>query len=312
MSYQFLLSVLKNFFFFTCFRTLETSKQSKKENDTMKKIYLIVPVVLGIVIIAYVGCVPKSKYVELENQNVNCETREQGLTKQLSEKNSDIETLTSQVDALSKENSDFKNNLSNSATEQQNLNEMLQAKIADLEAREKTIQDLQSLIDKQKQTVTELLERLKKALVNFSSEELTIEVKNGKVYIAMSDQLLFSSGSTKIDDKGKNALGKLAEVIQKQPEIDIFIEGHTDSVPIKTSRYKDNWDLSVMRATSVIRVLLIDYEVNPKQLIPSGRSEFFPIASNETKDGKARNRRTEIILSPNLDELFTVIQGDKA
>ena len=124
----------------------------------------------------------------------------------------------------------------------------------------------------------------------------------------MSDKLLFKSGSAKVDDRGKEALEKLAEVLKKQSEIDVFIEGHTDNKPIKTSQFKDNWDLSVIRATSVVRILTEDYGVNPLQIVPSGRGEFMPVDDNSTDEGRSKNRRTEIIMAPQLDKLLQILQ----
>jgi chemotaxis protein MotB len=124
----------------------------------------------------------------------------------------------------------------------------------------------------------------------------------------MSDKLLFKSGSSAVEDKGKDALKLLADVLDKNTDIDILVEGHTDNVPIKTSVYKDNWDLSVARATSIVRILTNDYKIVPTRLTASGKGEFFPKADNETSEGRAKNRRTEIILSPKLDELMKLLK----
>ena len=124
----------------------------------------------------------------------------------------------------------------------------------------------------------------------------------------MSDKLLFESGSAQVNKQGKAALGKLAEVLKKQTDIDVMIEGHTDSKPIKTVQFKDNWDLSVVRATSVVRILTKDYNVNPLQIVPSGRSEYLPVDSNETAEGRAHNRRTEIIMAPRIDKLMDILK----
>ena len=128
--------------------------------------------------------------------------------------------------------------------------------------------------------------------------------------MAMSDKLLFESGKAIVNEQGKNALGKLAQVLNRQTDIDVYIEGHTDNVPIKTAIYKDNWDLSVIRATSVVRILTETYGVQPLQIQPCGRGEFKPVDTNETSEGKARNRRTEIIMAPKLDKLFEMLQNN--
>jgi chemotaxis protein MotB len=126
------------------------------------------------------------------------------------------------------------------------------------------------------------------------------------VYVSLAEKLLFPSGSTEVNPKGKQALQKVADVLKKNPDIGITIEGHTDNVPISTSCMKDNWDLSVLRATSITRIIT-DAGVDPKQIIASGRGEYFPVASNSTSDGKAKNRRSEIILTPNLAELAKLL-----
>jgi len=168
---------------------------------------------------------------------------------------------------------------------------------------------MQSIIARQDSIVNNLNNIVKNALLGFNPDELSVQMKNGKVYVSMSDKLLFKSGSADVEAKGKDALKKLAGVLNKSANIDILIEGHTDTVPIKTPVYKDNWDLSAARATSVVRLLTNEYQLDPKRLTASGKGEFFPVASNKTPEGKAKNRRTEIILSPKLDELFKLIQN---
>lgn len=187
----------------------------------------------------------------------------------------------------------------------QNENQKLNANLQD---RERTIAELQRMIAQQNQKVKDLLSSVKDALLGFSSDELTVREEGGKVYVAMSDKLLFESGKAIVNEQGKAALGKLAEVLNRQTEIDVYIEGHTDNVPIKTAVFQDNWDLSVIRATSVVRILTETYGVNPLQIQPCGRGEYKPVDVNTTPEGKARNRRTEIIMAPRLDKLFKMLE----
>ena len=194
-------------------------------------------------------------------------------------------------------------------TEQEKLNALLNQKKNELNERERTINELQQMINAQNEKVRKLLSSVKDALLGFSSDELTVREKDGKVYVAMSDKLLFQSGSTRLDKRGEEALGKLAEVLNKQTDIDVFIEGHTDNKPINTVQFKDNWDLSVIRATSVVRILIKNYNVNPLQIQPSGRGEYMPVDDNETAEGRSKNRRTEIIMAPKLDKLFQMLQS---
>ena len=194
-------------------------------------------------------------------------------------------------------------------TEQEKLNALLNQKKNELNERECTINELQQMINAQNEKVRKLLSSVKDALLGFSSDELTVREKDGKVYVAMSDKLLFQSGSARLDKRGEEALGKLAEVLNKQTDIDVFIEGHTDNNPINTVQFMDNWDLSVIRATSVVRILIKNYNVNPLQIQPSGRGEYMPVDDNETAEGRSKNRRTEIIMAPKLDKLFQMLQS---
>ena len=194
-------------------------------------------------------------------------------------------------------------------TEQEKLNALLNQKKNELNERECTINELQQMINAQNEKLRKLLSSVKDALLGFSSDELTVREKDGKVYVAMSDKLLFQSGSARLDKRGEEALGKLAEVLNKQTDIDVFIEGHTDNKPINTVQFKDNWDLSVIRATSVVRILIKNYNVNPLQIQPSGRGEYMPVDDNETAEGRSKNRRTEIIMAPKLDKLFQMLQS---
>lgn len=201
--------------------------------------------------------------------------------------------------------------LASGQNENQKLNANLAQKISELQDREKTIAELQKMIDQQKKKVKDLLSSVKDALLGFSSDELTVREQDGKVYVAMSDKLLFESGKAVVNQQGREALGKLAQVLNKQTDIDVYIEGHTDNVPIKTAVFQDNWDLSVIRATSVVRILTQTYGVNPLQIQPCGRGEFKPVDVNTSSEGRARNRRTEIIMAPRLDKLFKMLEESK-
>jgi len=145
------------------------------------------------------------------------------------------------------------------------------------------------------------------ALVGFSSKELTVSIKNGKVYVSLQESLLFPSGSATVNPKGIQALGKLAAVLIVNPDIRVNIVGHTDSIPIRSPIYPDNWALSTARAVSIVRVLVSKYQVNPAILTASGQSQYDPVASNSTPAGRTLNRRTDIVLSPNLDELYQLL-----
>ena len=184
---------------------------------------------------------------------------------------------------------------------------MLLEKESLLLEREAAIRDLKAQIAQRDSIAKRLDELLRKALLGFNSDELTVEIKNGKVYVSMSDKLLFKSGSANVESKGKEAISILAKVLNSNADFDILVEGHTDNVPIKTAVYKDNWDLSVARATSIVRILTSDYAMDPIRLTASGKGEFSPRASNDDAQGRASNRRTEIVLSPRLEELMEML-----
>lgn len=190
-----------------------------------------------------------------------------------------------------------------------NRERKLAEKEKELELRQKRIEELERIIAEQDSIAKRLNRLLKEALLGFKSDELTIEIKNGKVYVSMSDKLMFKSGSAKVESKGQEALAILGRVLRENKEFEILVEGHTDNVPISTARYKDNWDLSVDRATSMVRILADEHNVTETRLTAAGRGEFVPRASNETADGRAKNRRTEIILSPKLDDIMNLINN---
>jgi chemotaxis protein MotB len=199
--------------------------------------------------------------------------------------------------------------LKNKKDELDILRRELDAKEQALAERETRVRELEALIRRKDSLSAALLNKVRDALRGFSADELTIETRNGKVYVSLSEQLLFPSGSAVVNNKGKQAIGKVCEVLNRNPDIEIMIEGHTDNIPISTAQFKDNWDLSVIRATSIVRIMTKDYSVEPVRVVPSGRSEYVPVAPNTAADGRAKNRRTEIILSPKLDELMNLLQG---
>ena len=266
-------------------------------------------------LIAVTSCVSKKKYMVAENGRLAALSRERVLNRNLGQQKDEIAKLKQQITDLMSDTTrlgqairDYRKSLYSNLSEQEKLNMLLKEKMEKLAEREATINKLQAEVDAQNARLQSLLNSVKDALLGFSSDELTVTEKNGKIYVAMSDKLLFESGSAQVNKQGKEALGKLAEVLKKQHDIDVFIEGHTDNKPIKTVQFKDNWDLSVVRATSVVRILTKDYGVNPLQILPCGRGEFMPVDNNESVEGRAHNRRTEIIMAPKLDKLMAIVK----
>ena len=266
-------------------------------------------------LIAVTSCVSKKKYMVAENGRLAALSRERVLNRNLGQQKDEIAKLKQQITDLMSDTTrlgqairEYRKSLYSNLSEQEKLNMLLKEKMEKLAEREATINKLQAEVDAQNARLQSLLNSVKDALLGFSSDELTVTEKNGKIYVAMSDKLLFESGSAQVNKQGKEALGKLAEVLKKQHDIDVFIEGHTDNKPIKTVQFKDNWDLSVVRATSVVRILTKDYGVNPLQILPCGRGEFMPVDNNESVEGRAHNRRTEIIMAPKLDKLMDILK----
>lgn len=180
---------------------------------------------------------------------------------------------------------------------------------AELEARNVKLNDLERILYKKDSAAVALKESVSKALLGFEGQGLTVQMKNGKVYVSLDEKLLFKSGSTTVDPKGVQALQKLSKVLETNRDVNIMIEGHTDDVPFtKGASIKDNWDLSVMRATSVVRILLEGSSIAPVRLTAAGHGEFMPVDPSKTTEARTKNRRTEIILTPKLDELLKILE----
>ena len=176
-----------------------------------------------------------------------------------------------------------------------------------LKEREEKVKELEQLIKQKDESVANLKETLTKALLGYKESGLTVTSRDGKVYVSVDEKLLFQSGRVDVDPNGKKALLKLCETLKTNTDFDILIEGHTDDVPIKTARFEDNWDLSVLRATAITRIMTKEGGVSPLRIIPAGRSQYFPVDGAETKEARAKNRRIEIILTPSLKEIMNIL-----
>ena len=182
---------------------------------------------------------------------------------------------------------------------------------AELEARNRRMVELEQILNAKDAQMKSLKEAISSALYGFEKEGLSVYTKNGMLYVSMEEKLLFQTGSIEVDPRGVEALKKLAAVLAKNPDIKITVEGHTDDVPVRTNpSYADNWDLSVKRATSIVRILLENSTIDPTRLVASGRGEFLPVDRAKTPEARQKNRRTEIILTPHLDELYNLLESD--
>lgn len=242
------------------------------------------------------SCVSSKKYQEAQSSLSSMRHKNRGLEKDLQ----DIKQRLQLMEQANEAAAGRMNQQDSTLTEKQNQ----------LSKQQERLEKLQQLINRQKSQTEDLRKKMADALSNFNTEDLSVFKKNGKVYVRMSDKLLFPSGSALVDKAGKEALEKLAEVLNQNQDIKIDVEGHTDSIPIRI-KFQDNWALSVARATSVVRILVDDYKVNPERLTASGRSKYDPVSDNETEAGRAKNRRTEIILEPKLTQLMELIQASE-
>ena len=253
--------------------------------------------VLALATLLTVSCVSKRKLLDAQMQYRTLQSDSALMASKIADQRAAINKLQADINALNTQNTQLSSDASNKVNSlQQNL-----------QAQQKRLQDLQNLLDQQRKATSELKNKMINALVGYSDSDLTVTQKNGKVYISLSEKFLFPSASAVVNPKGKEALSKLATVLTANPDIAINIEGHTDSIPIRT-KFQDNWALSTARSTSVVRILVNDYKVDPKRVIASGHAWFDPIDTNSTPEGRARNRRTEIILSPNLDEIYKLLE----
>ena len=262
-----------------------------------KKCWGAAPVLLAACLLALPGCNQK-EIAALQQQNAD-------LTKsrdQLQLEKAALQQATSRTQAS------LNADLLTKSSQVSQLNQTLGTTEEDLAGKNARVAELQRILDEKDAATKALRQKVADALLGFNSQDLQVNIKNGKVYVSLSEQLLFKSGAIKVDPAGQDALIKLANALTGNKDVNILVEGHTDNVPIKgvVNGAKDNWDLSVLRATEITR-LLTAAGIDPTQVTPSGRGQYLPLAPNDTPQDKALNRRTDIILTPKLDELFSIL-----
>ncbi len=219
-----------------------------------------------------------------------------------------LKLLTEQMNTLSE---NYKQLRANSSDEIKKLIKELENAQANLAAREKRLQEVEDAMARRDAAVKALRDKLQNALLGFNKSGLTVNIKDGKVYVSLTDKLLFSSGSIEIDERGKEALTELSKVLQTQPDINILVEGHTDNMKVTNlGQIKDNWDLSVLRSTAVVRFLTENQKLDPNRVTASGRGEIMPVEKQNTAEARSKNRRIEIILTPKLDVLYNLLNED--
>lgn len=231
------------------------------------------------------------------------------LSKEIALKNEQIAQLDQQVVHMRKTNGSLLDRLSDLSVISKAGAASIQKSMESLSQQYDFIQNLTEKVQSKDSLNLALVMNLKRSLMNVNDDDIQVEVRGGMVHVSISDKLLFRSGSAKVTSKANEVLGKIATVINDHEELDVMVEGHTDNLPMSNSCVADNWDLSVKRATSVVRVLEKDYYVNPERLTAAGRSEYLPKADNETLVGRGENRRTEIIITPKLDQFFKLLEA---
>ncbi|MDB5198030.1 MAG: flagellar motor protein MotB, partial [Flaviaesturariibacter sp.] len=256
------------------------------------------------------SCVASRKYKDALAREQSLSEQNAQLNNNLSQLNSNLASLNTRLTDAQNENARLIGQVDAAGKNAAELGQLANKTQAQLQEEQQRLRDqqqrlerMQQLMDQQRQAIEGLRQNMTKALVNFKPEELTVSIKNGKVYVSLQESLLFPSGSAEVNPRGKEALGKLAQALNTNPDISVQIEGHTDSIPIR-GKYEDNWALSTARSTSIVRILTNTYKLDPVRITASGRSQYEPVESNATPEGRAKNRRTEIILAPKLDELM--------
>lgn len=271
----------------------------------MKKLFL------GAVMLSVLltSCVSSKKYADLESQH--------NQTKQeLVDAKADLQKCLVDKDHLEELNKSLQEDKARSIQQVENLTVLTQSSsdnikevIAQLSEKDKYINGVRDAMTKKDSINLALAFQLKKDLADgIQDEDIQIDVEKTVVYISIADKMLFKSGSAEVSERAKEVLGKVATVVNSKPEMEVQVEGYTDNVPINTNCMKDNWDLSVARATSVVRVLQGDFAVDPGRLIAAGRSEYVPLESNDTAEGRSTNRRTRIVILPKLEEFFDILE----
>lgn len=233
--------------------------------------------------------------------------REQSLLSQNTQLNDEVVRLRNQVENLQKDNARLISQIDEALKKYSEASGQANLTQKQLEEEQKRLLELRRLLQQQRDAVENLRKKMADALVGFNSNELSVFTKNGRVYVSMQESLLFPSGSAVVNEKGKAALQTVAQALNNNPDINVVVEGHTDSIPIRRT-FEDNWALSVARATSIVRLLTNTYAVDPVRVTASGRSYFEPVDTNSTPEGRARNRRTEIILAPKLDQILQLLE----
>lgn len=274
----------------------------------MKRIFLLT----ASAVFLFSSCVSSKKYKAMETKQQDTQdllnTATIKLNTCLEDKEYRVNSLKDQINLLKNTNSALLNAQGDLSTLSKKGAENLERSLESMKEKDLQIKTMRDAINKKDSVTLALVTSLKGALSNINDDDIEINVEKGVVFVSISDKLLFRSGSYQVSNRAKEVLGKVAKVVKDKKDFEFMVEGHTDSVPIKNSCMEDNWDLSTKRATSIVRILRHDFDVDPARMTAAGRSQYVPVDSNETSAGKAANRRTKIIVLPKLDQFYGMIE----
>ncbi|MFN3639422.1 MAG: flagellar motor protein MotB [Flavobacterium sp.] len=277
----------------------------------MKKAFIL----FSVFSIMLTSCVSQKKYQALEEQHKNTQDLLNSCTVRLNlcqEERAAFQakslSLESQVASLNATNKDLIRTVGDFTDLTRKGSENLSKSLESLQEKDLTIRKLQDALTRRDSVNLSLVQSLKGAIGNLDDQDIEISVEKGVVFVNISDKLLFASGSYTVTDRARVVLGKVATVVKNKPDFEFMVEGHTDDVPISRPVIQDNWDLSVLRATAIVRILQKEFGVSPSRMTAAGRGEYVPVASNSSADGKAKNRRTRIVVLPKLDQFYNMIE----
>jgi len=247
-------------------------------------------------------------YVQVQTDLKKCREDEETAARRRQQLEADLDAARQQLSMTKENNNQMVNQLKDLSVISSAQAESIKKSMDNIGAKDAYITDLQRSISRKDSLNMALVMNLKSALNDINDTDIEIKVEKSAVFISISDKLLFRSGSFELGDKAMTVLGKVAQVLNSKPEIEFLVEGHTDNVPIKNACIVDNWDLSTKRATAVVRVLQSQYKIDPRRMTAGGRSEYLPVAANTDADSKSLNRRTRIVILPQLDQFFKLLE----
>jgi chemotaxis protein MotB len=249
-----------------------------------------------------------NSYTSLQNDLRNCNSKTVDLTRDKSNCDAQVAALNKQIAFLKDNNTQALKQLEDMSVISSSQAQSIRQSLENLGAKDAYIESLQSALAHKDSLNMALVNNLKGAIGNLNDQDINIKVEKGVVYVDISDKLLFATGKYNVTARAQEVLGKVATVLKAQPNIEFMVEGHTDNVPYRHGDLLDNWDLSVKRATAVVRILQNKYGLEPAKMAAAGRSEYVPVADNNTVDGRALNRRTRIVILPQLDQFFKLLE----